>query len=96
MTNERAIELLNIEKECVKRQFGPLCKRTIIPMEGCSGCDLAQNDKDILEAYDKAIEILAQDVESGSGERDCKDCIHHLEGGCETWNCDFERRPTDV
>jgi len=58
MTNERAIELLKCEKECVKRQFGPMCKRTIIPMEGCFGCDLVQNDKDILEAYDKAIGVL--------------------------------------
>lgn len=58
MTNERAIELLKCEKECVRRQFGPMCKRTIIPMEGCFGCDLVQNDKDILEAYDKAIGVL--------------------------------------
>ena len=91
MTNERAIELLNCEKECVKRQFGPMCKRTIIPMEGCFGCDLVQNDKDVLDAYDVAIRALK---EQDSG---CGTCIRNADGEpCESNVCDYERRPTDV
>ena len=86
MTNGRAIELLKCEKECVKRQFGPMCKRTIIPMEGCFGCDLVQNDKDVLEAYDVAIKALAE----------CDSCIKSAEGEpCEANVCDYEGRPTE-
>lgn len=59
MTNQRAIELLKIEKECIRRNGGPACKRTVIPAEGCFGCDLVQNDAELLAAYDVAIAALA-------------------------------------
>lgn len=25
-------------------------------------------------------------------ERDCENCIHHTENGCDSWDCEFERR----
>lgn len=93
MTNERAIEILNCEKECVLRQDTPKCNRDEC---GCQCCDLIQETADVIEAYNVAIKVLAKDEEPDTGDRDCSNCIHHLKGGCEAWNCDFERRPTDV
>lgn len=44
MTLERVRELMTIEQECVKR--ANTCGRD------CAKCDLVQDDKDLIEAYD--------------------------------------------
>lgn len=93
MEIRKAIEILICERTCVKRQDTPDCNRDEC---GCQNCDLIQETEDVIEAYNMAIEALAEkEDEPDTGDRDCKNCIHHLEGGCESWNCEFERRPTE-
>ena len=58
MTNERVIELLKIEMECICRQDTPDCQRCIDPFLGCKGCDLVQDTGEMLTAYNLAIERL--------------------------------------
>ena len=53
MIPEKVIELLRIEKECVFRNSAHLCTRR------CDACDLVQNDKELLEMYDAAINIIS-------------------------------------
>ena len=55
MTNEEAARIMAIEKECVLRQDTDKCNRESC---GCQCCDLIQETKDVLEAYDKAIVAL--------------------------------------
>lgn len=55
MTNERILQLLKIERECVKRNGE--CDRD------CANCDLVQIDSDLIEMYDNAIEHYQKIVE---------------------------------
>lgn len=50
MTLERTIELLRIERECVRR--AETCTRH------CEVCPLVQDDKELVQAYDQAIGLL--------------------------------------
>lgn len=50
MDIDRAIELMEIEQQCVIRSDS--CGRD------CAQCDLVQNDKELIQAYDKVIEWL--------------------------------------
>lgn len=61
MTNERAVELLKIEKECILRQDTSMCNRDTC---GCQCCDLVQDSEDILAAYDMAISALTADPDA--------------------------------
>lgn len=56
MTLNRAIELLEIERECVSRNDGRSCDRD------CGNCDLAQEADELLEMYDEAIKQLQRDL----------------------------------
>ena len=49
-TNNKAIEIIKNEKECVKRAV--YCNRK------CETCDLVREDFEIIESYDKAIHAL--------------------------------------
>ncbi len=49
MTDERILELLKIERECVLRNKNGECDRN------CVNCDLVQEDEDLLEMYDEVI-----------------------------------------
>lgn len=49
---EKIIEILNIEKECVKRNINKDCNKD------CGSCDLVLEDEEILTAYTLAISIL--------------------------------------
>lgn len=51
---DRVIELLKIEHECVRRNSEQQCDGN------CSACDLVQDDKDLLAAYDRAVELLSE------------------------------------
>lgn len=95
MDKKKAIEILCNEMMCVRRQDTPMCKRMLIPTEGCKGCDLVKDDKEVIEAYRIAIEALMKEVQPDTDERDCKNCIHNIEGGCSSWNCEFEKKPTE-
>lgn len=52
MTKQRAIELLEIERECVKRADN--CDRN------CASCSLVQETDEILEMYSYVISHLKQ------------------------------------
>ena len=51
MTNQMAIIILKIERECVKRNIQG-CDRD------CAKCDLVQTDEELLEMYDYVIEQM--------------------------------------
>lgn len=53
MKNERAISIIENEKECVYR--ANMCDRD------CANCELLMSDSDIFEAYDTAISALRSD-----------------------------------
>lgn len=55
MTNERILQLIKIERECVKRNGK--CDRD------CANCDLVQIDSDLIEMYDNAIRLYQKIVE---------------------------------
>lgn len=52
MTNERIIELLEIEKECVLRNCCGECNRA------CHICELVQDDTELHEMYTEVIALL--------------------------------------
>ena len=52
MTIDRAIEIMNIEKSCVKRNEDNFCDRK------CEKCDLVLPSDEILDAYDLVITEL--------------------------------------
>ncbi len=51
MTNDRILELLEIERECVTQQSKGGCDHD------CEHCHLAQSDSEILEMYDDLIYV---------------------------------------
>ena len=53
MTENEAIEIINLEKQCVLRNIKG-CDRN------CKKCDLLKADKEILEGYDMAISALKE------------------------------------
>lgn len=58
MNREEAIDIIRAERECVYRQgrTGECCRDDM----GCGACDLVQEDTNIIEAYDMAIEALKE------------------------------------
>ena len=57
MTSERVVELLKIERECIKRNSIPFgCDRR------CGECDLVQDTDELLEMYDTVIEKYKGDL----------------------------------
>ena len=57
MTKYRAIEILQTELQCLKRNIDTNCNRE------CEKCDLVLPEEDIEAAYNKAIEILFASIE---------------------------------
>ena len=55
--SEIAIEVLENEKTCIKRQVGEGCDRN------CALCDLVREDREILSAYDYTISLLKKQPE---------------------------------
>ncbi len=51
----KVLELMMIERECVRRQGGVECPRNCHPEHGCYGCDLVQDGGELLDAYDEVI-----------------------------------------
>ena len=51
MEESRVIELLRIERECVRR--GSTCNRD------CANCDIVQDTDELLEMYGTAIELIS-------------------------------------
>jgi len=80
MTREKAIDIIKAEKECVCRQgrTGECCRDDL----GCGACDLVQEDVDIVEAYDMAIEVLKTETKK------CPVCGNDLYEYC--FSCCYE------
>lgn len=54
MTDKEPIKVLENELECVKRQCGNFCNNK----RDCKHCDLALEDKIVINAYEEAIQAL--------------------------------------
>lgn len=54
-----ALRLMQIEKECIIRNSVEICNRD------CGKCDLAQEDTDLIEAFQMAIFALKKLAEEG-------------------------------
>lgn len=52
MNTFRAMELMEVERACMERNYFHLCDRD------CADCDLVQEDEELLDAYDQVIEVL--------------------------------------
>lgn len=65
MELKRMIDLLKIERECVRRNSDCECDRD------CANCDLVQIDKDLLEMYDSVIETLSKGLSKEKSTPDC-------------------------
>ena len=52
MTTTRIRELLFIERECIMRNIKKECDRH------CESCDIVQKDTELVELYDRLIEII--------------------------------------
>ena len=62
MEFSEALELMKIENECVIRNSVEICNRD------CGKCDLAQEDTDLIEAFQMAIFALKKVIEAEEGE----------------------------
>ena len=87
MEIEKAIKIMKIEQECVRRQDTDLCNRDEC---GCQCCDLIQKTEDVLEAYETAIDccvfanrIITNIVECmvGLGCKTIEDFQKYMKGG---------------
>lgn len=54
MNNKEVVEVLRNELECVKRQFGNMCDNK----RDCGKCDLALPDKEVISAYENALQMV--------------------------------------
>ena len=65
------VEILEKERECVKRNVSKDCDRD------CGNCDLVLEDEEILTAYTLAISIL----KTIQGDRKVMNTTNHVAGG---------------
>ena len=56
MTLKEAIEIIEVERACVKRNTDNKCDRD------CINCDLLRTEEEIFAAYDMAIEALEKQI----------------------------------
>lgn len=54
MTNQKAVEILKNELQCVKRQINGCCDNK----RDCPNCDLKLEDNEMIVAYTRAIQAL--------------------------------------
>lgn len=73
MSLTKALELLKIERECVKRQNGNGCLRD--KTNCCVGCDLVQSDVDILQMYDTVINLVTNYVDYQRSVKEWAKCL---------------------
>ena len=75
MTRRRMVELLEIEKECVRRNGCGECNRA------CHICDLLQDDTELHEMYEEVI-ALVKALNTTEAELNlCGSCMYEF-GGC--------------
>lgn len=66
MTLKRALELMKIEKKCIKRNKDQKCNRE------CEKCDLVQNTDELLEAYKIIIHFVSTNLKISKEEKRIK------------------------
>ena len=54
MDKQRCVEILKVERECVKRNLCGMCNNK----RDCIKCDLLLSANEIIDAYDYAINVL--------------------------------------
>ena len=59
MKPQRALELMDIELSCINRNIEKTCDRH------CDKCDLVQEDRDLIEAYQIAKYAIIRLIETG-------------------------------
>ena len=73
MDNKQAIKIIETEKKCVCRQFEKGCDRL------CRKCDLVLEDKEIINAYDMAINLLqAEPCEDAISRQEVLSCYQAM------------------
>ena len=84
MTREEAIDIIKAERECVYRQgrTGECCRDDV----GCGACDLVQEDTNIMEAYDMAIEALKERQHGECNQCRYYDGVHGVPGHAPCWH----------
>lgn len=65
MELKRMVDLLKIERECVRRNSDGECDRD------CANCDIVQIDTDLLEMYDSVIEKLSKGLSNEKSTPEC-------------------------
>lgn len=73
MDIQKAIQILQTEKECVGRNNGVNCDRQ------CDKCDLVLPSEDILQAYDVVIDKLVAYEDIGFTPEQIEDIIYRFE-----------------
>ena len=80
MTNRRAMELLMIERSCVRKGSGMILDPDIgyIKVDedcnrDCANCPLVQDSRELLDMYDKVIAIMIRKVEEEDKVKELKD-----------------------
>ena len=80
MTNRRALELLMIERSCVRKGSGMMLDPDIgyIKIDedcnrDCANCPLVQDSRELLDMYDKVITMMLKKVEEEDKVKELKD-----------------------
>ena len=71
-----------------------------IPEEEYNECkmqvEMIRQEGILVESLNTALKIhVANGKVIKERERDCKNCIHHSDEGCEVWDCSFEPKEDD-
>ena len=88
MDNKQAIKIIETEKKCVCRQFEKGCDRL------CRKCDLVLEDKEIINAYDMAINLLqAEPCEDAISRQVVLDMMQMRMSGKELYKAVYDLPP---
>lgn len=50
-----------------------------------------EHDRGMIDGIRFALEMMGQ----AEGVRDCENCKHHTENGCDSWDCQFEPQESE-
>ena len=76
MTTERKLELLKIERSCIRRNIEKKCDRN------CGCCDLVQEDDELLELYDELVDEYYKKVWTEKFEAIEQEIVYNRINGC--------------
>ena len=76
MTNQKILDLLEIERECILRNNGQNCDRD------CERCDLVQDPADLIEMYNAVIADYKRKVRNDRFEAREQEIWYNYINGC--------------